>query len=98
MLRQRLLYTRSLVTTKKHIAARVGDTPITMEEYLSHFEFLVVGGSLIGGWIKFQADYNRLASRVYTLETDNKEFKADVKKLLSEIQEIKLLLAKNKVE
>lgn len=69
-----------------------------MEEYLSHFEFLVVAGSLIGGWIKFQADYNRLSSRVHALETDNREFKADVKKLLEEIQEIKLLLAKNKVE
>jgi outer membrane murein-binding lipoprotein Lpp len=69
-----------------------------MQEYLSHFEFLVVAGSLIGGWIKFQADYNRLSSRVHTLETDNKEFKADVKQLLKDIQEIKLLLAKNKVE
>jgi len=70
----------------------------SMQEYLSHFEFLVVAGSLIGGWIKFQADYNRLSSRVHTLETDNKEFKADVKQLLKDIQEIKLLLAKNKVE
>ena len=69
-----------------------------MEDYLSHFEFLVVAGSLIGGWMKFQADYNRLSSRVYSLETDNKEFKADVKQLLKDIQEIKVLLAKNKVE
>lgn len=69
-----------------------------IEEYLSHFEFLVVAGTLIGGWIKFQADYNRLSSRVYTLESDNREFKSDVKQLLKDIQEIKLLLAKNKVE
>jgi len=69
-----------------------------MEEYLSHFEFLVVAGSLIGGWMKFQADYNKLSSRVHALETDNKEFKADVKQLLKDIQEIKVLLAKNKVE
>jgi len=69
-----------------------------MEEYLSHFEFLVVAGSLIGGWMKFQADYNRLSSRVHALEADNKEFKADVKQLLKDIQEIKVLLAKNKVE
>jgi outer membrane murein-binding lipoprotein Lpp len=98
MLRLRLLYTRNLRTTRKHIAARVGDTPITMEEYLSHFEFLVVAGSLIGGWIKFQADYNKLSSRVYALEADNREFKDDVKQLLKDIQEIKVLLAKNKVE
>jgi len=69
-----------------------------MEDYLSHFEFLVVAGSLIGGWMKFQADYNRLSSRVHALEADNKEFKADVKQLLKDIQEIKVLLAKNKVE
>mgnify|MGYP003136145317 CR=1 FL=1 len=69
-----------------------------MEEYLSHFEFLVVAGSLIGAWMKFQADYNRLSSRVHSLETDNREFKDDVKQLLKDIQEIKLLLAKNKVE
>lgn len=69
-----------------------------IEEYLSHFEFLVVAGSLIGGWIKFQADYNRLSSRVYTLEADNKEFKQDFKKLMADIQEIKLLLAKNQMQ
>lgn len=69
-----------------------------MQEYLSHFEFLVVAGTLVGGWLKFQADYNKLSSRVHTLEADNKEFKDDVKQLLKDIQEIKLLLAKNKVE
>lgn len=69
-----------------------------IEQYLSHFEFLVVAGTLIGGWIKFQADYNKLSSRVYTLEADNREFKADFKKLLEDIQEIKLLLAKNQVQ
>lgn len=69
-----------------------------MEDYLSHFEFLVVAGTLIGGWIKFQADYNKLSSRVYTLEADNREFKSDFKQLMKDIQEIKLLLAKNQVE
>ena len=69
-----------------------------MEDYLSHFEFLVVAGTLIGGWIKFQADYNKLSSRVYALEADNREFKEDFKKLMADIQEIKLLLAKNQVQ
>jgi len=69
-----------------------------IEEYLSHFEFLVVAGTLIGGWIKFQADYNKLSSRVYALEADNREFKSDFKKLMEDIQEIKLLLAKNQVQ
>ena len=69
-----------------------------MEDYLSHFEFLVVAGSLIGGWMKFQADYNRLSSRVHALELDNKEFKDNIKQLLTDIQEIKLLLAKNQMQ
>lgn len=69
-----------------------------MLDNLSHFEFLTVAGALIAGWIKFQNDYSKLSSRVHALEADNKEFKDDVKQLLKDIQEIKLLLAKNKVE
>jgi outer membrane murein-binding lipoprotein Lpp len=69
-----------------------------MLENLSHFEFLSVAAALVMGWVKFQNDYARLSSRVHTLEADNAEFKADVKQLLKDIQEIKLLLAKNKVE
>ena len=65
---------------------------------LSHFEFLTVAGALVMGWIKFQADYNKLCSRVHALEADNAEFKADVKQLLQDIQEIKLLLAKNQMQ
>ena len=69
-----------------------------MLDNLSHFEFLTVAGALVAGWLKFQSDYSRLSARVHALETDNKEFKDDVKQLLKDIQEIKLLLAKNKVE
>jgi len=69
-----------------------------MEEYLSHFEFLVVAGSIVGAWLKFQADYNKLSARVYTLEMDSKEYKEDFKKLMDAVQEIKLLLAKNQVQ
>ena len=69
-----------------------------MLDNLSHFEFLTVAGALVMGWIKFQADYNKLNSRVHALEADNAEFKADVKQLLKDIQEIKLLLAKNQMQ
>lgn len=69
-----------------------------MLDNLSHFEFLTVAGALVMGWIKFQSDYSKLSSRVHALEADNREFKDDVKQLLKDIQEIKLLLAKNKVE
>ena len=69
-----------------------------MPENLSHFEFLAVAGALVGGGIKFQADYNKLSARVSVLEADNSEFKEDIKQLLREVQEVKLLLAKNQVQ
>lgn len=65
---------------------------------ISHIEFLAVAGSVVGVWIKHQMDYARLVARVEGLEGDNSDFKRDVKKLLDSIQEIKVLLAKNKVE
>ncbi len=65
---------------------------------ISHIEFLAVAGSVVGVWIKHQMDYARLVARVEGLEDDNSDFKRDVKKLLDSIQEIKVLLAKNKVE
>lgn len=69
-----------------------------MMETLTHFEFLTVAGALVLGWVKFQSDYGKLSARVHALESDNQEFKDDVKQLLKDLQEIKLLLAKNKVE
>ena len=80
--------------TAKHAEAKRMD----MLDNLSHFEFLTVAGAMVMGWVKFQNDYAKLSSRVHALEADNAEFKADVKQLLKDIQEIKLLLAKNKVE
>ena len=68
-----------------------------MPENITHFEFLLVAGSLVGFWIKHQMDYARLVSRVESLENDNSDFKKDVKTLLQDIHEIKVLLAKNKV-
>ncbi len=69
-----------------------------MIDNLTHFEFLTVAGALVAGWVKFQTDYGRLSARVHALESDNQEFKENMKQLLKDIQEIKLLLAKNKVE
>lgn len=69
-----------------------------MTDNLSHFEFLMLAITLVGGWVKFHADYNKLSARVDALENDNTEFKEDVKQLLKDIQEIKLLLAKNQMQ
>ena len=64
---------------------------------ITQFELLAVVGSLIGMWVKFQTDYTTLKSRVKVLEADNGELKQNIKQLLEDIQEIKLLLAKNKM-
>ena len=69
-----------------------------MAENLSHIEFIGVAMALIGGGIKFQAEYNKLSARVKSLEMENGEFKSDVRQMMKDIQEIKLLLAKNQVQ
>jgi len=71
---------------------------MVMLNSISHFEFILVAGSLIGGWVKFHSDYSKLSARVSALEADSGEFREDVKQLLKDIQEIKLLLAKNQVQ
>jgi len=65
---------------------------------LTQFELLTVAGGLVGMWLKFQSDFTTLKSRVKVLEMDNGEFKSKVDTLLTEIQEIKMLLAKNQMQ
>ena len=65
---------------------------------LTQFELLTVAGGLVGMWLKFQSDFTTLKSRVKVLEMDNGEFKSKIDTLLNEIQEIKMLLAKNQVQ
>lgn len=69
-----------------------------MPENLTHFEFLVVAGGLIGFWLKHQSDFTTLKSRVKVLEQDNGALKEKIDTLLADIQEIKVLLAKNQVQ
>lgn len=69
-----------------------------MLENLTHFEFLVVAGGLIGFWLKHQSDFTTLKSRVKVLEQDNGALKEKIDTLLADIQEIKVLLAKNQVQ
>jgi hypothetical protein len=65
---------------------------------LTQFELLSIAAALIGMWLKFQSDFTTLKSRVKVLEMDNGEFKQKVDQLLTEIQEIKMLLARNQVQ
>jgi hypothetical protein len=65
---------------------------------LTQFEVLSLGGALIGMWLKFQNDFTTLKSRVKVLEMDNGGLKEKIDTLLSDIQEIKVLLAKNQMQ
>jgi hypothetical protein len=65
---------------------------------LTQFELLTIAGALVGMWLKFQSDFTTLKSRVKVLEMDNGEFKNKIDTLLTEIQEIKMLLAKNQMQ
>tara|TARA_B100000085_G_C18542743_1_gene512623 strand:+ start:1103 stop:1330 length:228 start_codon:yes stop_codon:yes gene_type:complete len=65
---------------------------------LTQFELLSIVGAIIGMWLKFQNDFTTLKSRVKVLEMDHGDLKANIETLLKELQEIKLLLAKNQVQ
>lgn len=65
---------------------------------ITQYELIMLAIALIGTVFKFHADYTRLSARVYNIEQDCKEYKEDVKQLLQAVQDIKVLLAKNKVE
>jgi len=73
-------------------------TKFAYMDTLTQFELMFIAGSFIGIWIKHQSDYSSLKGRVLALETDNTEFKNDVKQLLKEVQELKILLAKNQMQ
>jgi len=64
---------------------------------LTQFELLSIIAAIIGMWLKFQNDFTVLKARVNSLENDNGELKQNIKQLLEDLQDIKLLLAKNKV-
>ena len=65
---------------------------------ITQFELITIAGALVGMWLKFQSEFVSLKSRVRVLENDNGELKANIETLLKEIQEVKLLLAKNQVQ
>lgn len=65
---------------------------------ITHYEIIAILGGLIATWVKHKVDYSRLEAKVLVLESDNAEFKKDLKTLIEALQEIKVLLAKNKVE
>jgi hypothetical protein len=65
---------------------------------LTQYEIFAVIGALVATWVKHKVDYSKLEAKVMVLESDNADFKKDLKTLIEAVQEIKLLLAKNQVE
>ena len=65
---------------------------------LTQYEIIAVIGALVATWVKHKVDYSKLEAKVMVLESDNADFKKDLKILIDAVQEIKLLLAKNRVQ
>jgi hypothetical protein len=65
---------------------------------LTQYEIFAIIGALVATWVKHKVDYSKLEAKVMVLESDNAEFKKDLKTLIEAVQEIKLLLAKNRVQ
>ena len=65
---------------------------------LTQYEIFAIIGALVATWVKHKVDYSKLEAKVMVLESDNAEFKKDLKTLIEAVQEIKLLLAKNQVQ
>ena len=62
------------------------------------YEILALTGALIGVYVKLQNDMTKIKNRVYVLEQSKDEVKDLLKDLITDIQEIKLLLARKQID
>lgn len=58
---------------------------------------LPVVGSVIGIWVKLNADVGKLHQRIKHLEADKDELRTMVKEVVDTVHEIRRLLAANKI-
>ena len=65
---------------------------------MSLYEIIAVIGALIGVYVKLQTDLAKVKSRVYLLEQSKDEVKELLKEVISDIHEIKLLLARKQID
>ncbi len=65
---------------------------------MSLYEILGLAGALIGIYVKLQNDLTRVKNRVYVLEQSKDEVKDLIKKMMNDIHEIKLLLARKQID
>ena len=69
-----------------------------MEIGVSTFEALMLAGSLVWVYIRLSGDVNKLKSRVIALEREKGKVENMLNKVIDEIQEIKILLARKNID
>ena len=69
-----------------------------MEEYLTLFEILTLAAGLIGVYQKLTTEIGKLKARIAMLEKQEIQIMTLLEKLVSSVDEIKLLLAKRGIE
>lgn len=65
---------------------------------MSLYEIIAVMGALIGVYVKLQTDLAKVKTRVYLLEQSKDEVRDLLKEMITDIHEIKLLLARKQID
>ena len=65
---------------------------------ITTYELLLLAGSIVGVYIKLKMDINEVVLKQKNHEVQTEEIKRDLQKLLEAVQEIKLLLARNRLD
>lgn len=65
---------------------------------MSLYEIIAVTGALIGIYVKLQTDLAKVKTRIYLLEQSKDEVRDLLKEMITDIHEIKLLLARKQID
>ena len=65
---------------------------------LTLFELVTMAGGLVGVYVKLNSEVAKLKGRMYQLEASNDEVKQTLKELVTITTEIKLALARNRID
>jgi len=68
-----------------------------METTLTVYEIFIIGGSILGTYIKMVVEQSKISTRLEFLEDGRDEIRDILAELVKDMQEIKLLLAKNQI-
>jgi|LauGreDrversion4_2_1035121.scaffolds.fasta_scaffold19281_2 hypothetical protein len=68
-----------------------------METTLTVYEIFIIGGSILGTYIKMVVEQSKIRTRLEFLEDGRDEIRDILAELVKDMQEIKLLLAKNQI-